>query len=258
MANVEYNNIAKSFVINNRANRPAWQANFKRDLLADFVNTNWAKQTSLAQLMRLFQDLPMNQNGVIEALERRHVLSWNDICIVYEIFINIETKCWPLPRNLSTVKEAVQNLIFSILGSRSTQSRELQQYGVEVRRYKGNFNSNAVAQKYGQYLPCLNSSTRNVFIGPARKNRQLGFQYDQGSDLPREMTAGRPLFAQMRNLSVIMGYYDEASKEMNKRITQFQQQQQRQQQQQQQQQQQRGFQFGSMGYQNPQRNTGYY
>lgn len=205
MAQVQFNNSDNRFEIIGKGVRPAWSTDIKKWLLEDALKTRWIQNTTIAQLLGHYQEVKLNFNGVIEALERRHIISWENITIIYEEFMNV--------RVFKQVEREIHNafceVIKFLMGSLS--------YGLFdfhlTQRISANASTQELAKIFNDRLSGLNSSRNNLFIGPARQNRSIGQAHDTGGDLPREILQGRPYGTTVSNaIAIINGYFDAIGK----------------------------------------------
>ncbi len=199
MANVRYNPSTQLFTVENERVRPPWDNHLKQWLLQDFRESNWSKQTTVAELLQHHQPIDFNNRGVIETLERRHIVSWYNITRIYEGYMNVITNYNGI-RLTNTLVESyilvVNWLLTHDFADRFNYSRN------QIAHV------NAFVDLFNQALPLLNSSTNNVFIGPMRANRSIGEDYDTAltdNSIPEELRKGRGFRIIYYHLGIIHG-----------------------------------------------------
>lgn len=181
--------------------RPPWRDDFKSFLLKDFLRTTYAKKTTIFQLLTAYEPTVLNERGILEALERRHIVPWGDLRQIYAEYAN-RSLCFVGRPNRRD--EHVKEIIEILLGRAYTMELRATLDEVLGRKHGGPRSITllkekkadqtamvAFASRYTFFLNQVNSSMTNVFIGPARKNRKIGAQFDAGTDVP-ESIVGRP------------------------------------------------------------------
>ena len=185
------------FAVTDR-NRPAWPANFKQTLLANFVRTRYARQTTLSQLLTGYQVIDDNVDGVLDALERRHLVSWHDLCTLYAHYANMfcNTAIAKIDVN-SDMGSSLRYLFKVVLGDR----QESQLYTAGMTSTANRF-AGALSSEKSR----LNASENNVFIGPARNNRSIGRDFDRAIEFvdPRDHVVNRRQVEKLRACWLIL------------------------------------------------------
>lgn len=139
--------------------RPAKPQQFSRNLQLRFVESNFARTTTLAQFITAHPNAAAN--GVLNQLHRRHVISWNLIkrFIAQAAAINF---------NQHMIRVTQDVFTFFGVGPIATTAAGLI-HGV------------ARAQSWGRVAHQMCWVDNNVYVGPSAGNVGVGF--DQGDEL---------------------------------------------------------------------------
>lgn len=165
--------------------RPDWTEETKKKLLTDVINSQWAKTTSLSEFLTTFIKNQKNFSidGVIDSLDRRHIISWSDLKKILSAFFN---------RNVDkNVLQSVTNLLIYLTSKPSYQTSkpEYITYGPGILKPNEEIQQAEKAilgdnlKQLNDFVAKVYASPRNVFLASSRKNRQIQDRFDDLYDL---------------------------------------------------------------------------
>lgn len=156
------------YTIDPNAQRPAWAVETKIELIQIFVETKFAKETTLADLLNSNPNITIS--GVLESLDRRHIVSWDHIkkyiCYMANHYSGVIGGAQQSLFNVRSLLEALH--VWEAVQS-ATNVRNNQGYPQAVSFY-----DKAAIQAFS----CMS----NLWIGPSGPNRKLGKKLDFGQE----------------------------------------------------------------------------
>lgn len=155
------------YAISANADRPSWPVDVKKVLLERFLETDYADIT-LRELLESNEDAW--EKGVIQALDRRHIVSWDHIktIVVYAAhYFRVRRG------NNDPMKEHLE-LLLTFFHADQEISQGISDHAAGQYNKAASSFSNAAKAAY--------LSTSNLWIGPSSGNRAAGSAFDIGVD----------------------------------------------------------------------------
>lgn len=163
--NGDHNN--PGYTISANADRPSWPVDVKVVLLERFLETDYADIT-LRELLESYTDAW--SKGVIQALDRRHIVSWDQIKIIVAYAANYFLS--PHGSN-DPMRGHLESLMTFFHATDEIGEGISNNGGRQFQRAATNFSEAAKTA----YL-----SSSNLWIGPSSGNRSAGSAFDVGVD----------------------------------------------------------------------------
>lgn len=146
--------------------RPTWEGDDKIYLAEMFVQTPYAKKTTLAEFVSEF--------GALDSLHRRHIIPWKSILDVVAKAMNL------IYSGKAGDKQIYKDLLkdMALYIDKDGLSALTQAHNEASKS-----NHAQAAVSLSGFVNLIGKSHRNVFVGPGRYNSSLGNKFDGGEDV---------------------------------------------------------------------------